>query len=112
MATDASSSNSKTFLYFGSLTLLVYLVAPEHPLLDIPASYMLKNQLQATAMQVSTFRLLVAIPVYFAFVFGLARDLWNPFGWRDRGFFLLFAPLTAVLSHRPPTRVRRRLFIL
>ena len=56
---------------------------------------MLKNQLHATATQVSTFRLLTAIPVYFAFVFGLARDHWNPFGLRDRGFFLIFAPATA-----------------
>jgi hypothetical protein len=96
MATDGGSPDTRQiFLYFGSLTVLVYLLAaPELPLLDIPTSYMLKNQLHATAPQVSTFRLLVAIPVYVAFVFGLTRDLWNPFGLRDRGFFLLFAPLT------------------
>jgi NAD(P)-dependent dehydrogenase (short-subunit alcohol dehydrogenase family) len=76
------------------LTLLVYLVAPEY-LLDIPTSYMLKNDLHATAPQVSLFRLLTGIPMYLAFLPGLARDLWNPFGLRDRGFFLLFAPLTA-----------------
>jgi Na+/melibiose symporter-like transporter len=33
--------------------------------------------------------------MYVAFLFGLMRDVWNPFGRRDRGFFLLFAPLTA-----------------
>ena len=53
-----------------------------NPLLDIPVSYMLKNRLHATATQVSTFRLVVALPMYLAFVFGLTRDLWNPFGWR------------------------------
>jgi Na+/melibiose symporter-like transporter len=58
---------------------------------------MLKNQLHATATQVSTFRLLTAIPVYFSFVFGFTRDLWNPFGRKDRGFFLLFAPITAAI---------------
>lgn len=95
MATRHGSSNTRQlFLYFGPLTLLVYLVAPENPLLDIPTSYMLKNQLHATATEVSTFRLLFAIPMYCAFVFGLTRDLWSPFGWRDRGFFVLFAPLT------------------
>ena len=83
-----------TFVYFGALTLLVYLVAPEY-LLDIPTSYMLKNRLHATAPQVSMFRLLTGIPMYVAFLFGLMRDLWNPFGQRDRGFFLLFAPITA-----------------
>ncbi len=83
------------FLYFGPLTLLVYLVLPSSYLLDIATSYMLKNQLHASAMQVSTFRLLTAVPVYLSVVFGLTRDLWNPFGLRDRGFFLIFAPLTA-----------------
>jgi len=82
------------FLYFSSLTLLVYLVAPDLALLDIPTSYMLKNQLHATASQVSAFRLITAIPVYLAFIFGLTRDIWNPFGWRDRGLFAIFVPLT------------------
>jgi MFS family permease len=91
---NQSPNTRPIFFYFGSLTLLVYLVAPEY-LLDIPTSYMLKNHLHATAPQVSMFRLLTGIPMYVAFVFGLARDLWSPFGLRDRGFFLLFAPLTA-----------------
>jgi len=43
------------------------------------------------------FRLLTAIPVYLAFVFGMVRDRWNPLGLRDRGFMLLFAPLTALV---------------
>jgi len=103
---NSSRESRQIFLYFSSLTLLVYLVAPEMPLLDIPTSYMLKNQLHATASQISTFRLLMAIPVYLAFVFGMKRDTWNPFGWRDRGIFLIFAPLTGAaflwmaLSHR------------
>src|SRR5580698_5302390 len=95
MATSNGSLHTRSiFFYFGSLTLIVYLVAPEY-LLDIPTTYMLKNHLHATAPQVSMFRLLTGIPMYVAFLFGLARDLWNPFGLRDRGFFLLFAPLTA-----------------
>src|SRR5580704_9207573 len=97
MDTSQASPNTRPiFFYFGSLTLLVYLVAPEY-LLDIPTSYMLKNHLHATAPQVSMFRLLTGIPVYVAFLFGMARDLWSPFGRRDRGFFLLFAPLTAAV---------------
>src|ERR1700685_2281444 len=82
------------YLYFTFLSLLVYLLAPEW-FLDIPTTYMLKNHLHATAPQVSMFRLLTGIPMYVAFLFGLARDLWSPFGRRDRGFFLLFSPLTA-----------------
>lgn len=91
MATSNASPNTRSiFFYFGALTLLVYLVAPEY-LLDIPTTYMLKNRLHATAPQVSMFRLLTGIPMYVAFLFGLTRDLWSPFGRRDRGFFLLFA---------------------
>jgi Na+/melibiose symporter-like transporter len=92
-----TSNSSQIFLYFGPLTLLVYLVMPHGYLLDIATSYMLKNQLHATATQVSTFRLLTAIPVYMSILFGLVRDLWNPFGLKDRGFFLLFAPVSAVV---------------
>ena len=32
-----------------------------------------------------------------SFAFGLARDLWNPFGLRDRGLLLIFGGATAVL---------------
>ena len=92
-----SSGTGQIFRYFGMLTLLVYLVVPHGYFLDIATSFMLKNQLHATAAQVSLFRLLTAVPVYISFVFGFARDLWNPLGRRDRGFFLLFAPATAAV---------------
>jgi hypothetical protein len=85
----------KVYLYFGPLTLLIYLALPDGYLLDIATSYMLKNQLHATATEVSSFRLLTAIPAYISFLFGMSRDLWSPFGLKDRGFFLLFAPLSA-----------------
>jgi hypothetical protein len=51
------------FVYFGSLTLHLCLVAPSYPLLDIPVSFILKNQLHASTAQVSTFRLLVSVPI-------------------------------------------------
>ena len=90
-----SSRNSRIFLYFGTLTLFIYFATPTGYLLDISTSYMLKNQFHATANQVSQFRLFTAIPVYFAFLFGFGRDLWNPLKKRDRGYFMIFAPLTA-----------------
>ena len=77
---------NRAFLYFGWLTLFVYLATPSGYLVDIQTLYMLKNQLHATATQVSMFRLLTAIPAYFAFAFGLLRDQWNPLGLRDAGF--------------------------
>ena len=92
---NGSAHTRQTFLYFGSLTLFLYLATPSGFLIDIQTSYMLKNQLHATATQISLFRLLTGIPVYLAFASGLLRDLWNPFGLRDRGYFLIFAPATA-----------------
>jgi Major Facilitator Superfamily len=83
------------FLYFTPLTLLVFLALPNGFLLDIATSFMLKNQLRATPEQIANFRLLTAVPVYLAFFFGLARDLWNPFGLRDRGLFMIFGTVTA-----------------
>lgn len=80
------------FLYFGLLTFLVSVASPHAYLLDVASTYMLKNQLHATASQISAFRVLTAAPIYFSVVFGLSRDLWNPFGRRDRGFLLIFAP--------------------
>src|ERR1700746_3594961 len=58
---------------------------------------MLKNQVRATPEQVANFRLLTAVPVYLSFFFGLARDLWNPFGLRDRGLFIIFGAVTSAL---------------
>ena len=61
---NGSASTGRVFAYFAPLTLLVYLVMPHGYLLDFATSYMLKDQLHASATQVSLFRLLTAIPVY------------------------------------------------
>jgi hypothetical protein len=91
------SRTGAVFLYFTPLTLLVFLALPNGFLLDIATSFMLKNQVRATPEQVANFRLLTAVPVYLSFFFGLARDLWNPFGLRDRGLFMIFGTLTAAI---------------
>src|SRR5690348_11127258 len=97
-ATDSTAASAgRVFLYFVPLTLFLYLATPVGYLLDIGTAYMLKDRLHATATEVATFRLLTAIPIYLSALFGLVRDMWNPFGMRDRGYFLLFAPLTAAI---------------
>jgi hypothetical protein len=88
---------NQIFLYFTPLTFVSYLVLPHGYFLDIATSYMLKDQLHASAAQVSLFRLLTAAPVYASFVFGFTRDLWSPLGLRDRGYFLIFGPLTGAI---------------
>ena len=100
MTVSASTPPSRAgavFLYFTPLTLLVFLVLPNGFLLDIATSFMLKNQVRATPEQVASFRLLTAVPVYLSFLFGLARDLWNPFGLKDRGLFIIFGSVTAAM---------------
>jgi len=79
---------------------LVFLLAfgdPAGGLINIPIGFFLKNKLHLTAQQLADFRLVAAIPVYLSFVFGFVRDIWNPFGMRDRGFMLLFGASTASL---------------
>ncbi len=100
MTTAAAAPPTHTglvFRYFTPLTLLVFLVLPNGYLLDIATSFMLKNVVRASPEQVANFRLLTAIPVYLSFFFGLARDLWNPFGLKDRGFLMIFGAFTAAL---------------
>ncbi len=93
----ASANVGQTYLYFGGLTILVYLASPSSYLIDFTTTYMLKNQLHAAATQVSVFRVLTAIPLYLSFVFGFTRDLWNPLGRKDRGYFLIFGPVTGAV---------------
>ena len=101
--TQASTGNpspqqsTQIFSYFTVLTLVVYLSSPSGYLIDFATSYMLKDQLHLTADQVSNFRLITGIPTYLVFVFGFIRDSWNPFGMRDRGILLIFAPITALV---------------
>jgi MFS family permease len=94
---DDAAATRGVFLYFTPFILLMYLVGPTQYLVDITTTYMLKDQLHASATQVSLFRLVTAIPVYGAVLFGLTRDLWNPLGLRDRGYFLIFGPVTAAV---------------
>jgi hypothetical protein len=85
------------FLYLGVLIVLLAFGSPAGGLIDIPISFFLKNKLHLEAHQVANFRLATAIPLYLSFAFGFVRDIWNPFGMRDRGFMLLFGSLTASL---------------
>jgi hypothetical protein len=87
----------RIFLYLGVLIVLLAFGSPSGGLIDIPISFLLKNKLHLEAHEVAGFRLLAAIPLYLAFAFGFIRDIWNPFGMRDRGFMLLFGSISAAL---------------
>jgi hypothetical protein len=87
----------KIFLYLGILIVLLAFGSPAGGLIDIPISFLLKNKLHLQAHEVAGFRLMAAIPLYLAFAFGFIRDIWNPFGMRDRGFMLLFGGISGLL---------------
>jgi MFS family permease len=91
------SARHSIFLYLGILIVLLAFGAPSGGLFDIPISFFLKNKLHLQAHEVANFRLVAAIPLYLSFVFGFIRDMWNPFGMKDRGFMLLFGSIGALL---------------
>jgi MFS family permease len=95
--TLSPSVRQRIFLYLGILIVLLAFGSPSGGLIDIPVSFLLKNKLHLKAHEVANFRLVAAIPLYLSFVFGFIRDIWSPFGMRDRGFMLLFGSISALL---------------
>jgi Major Facilitator Superfamily len=91
------SARRKIFLYLALLTVLAGYGAPHGGLIYIPISFILKNKLQLNAHELADFRLLVGLPLYFAVVFGLARDILDPFGMKDRGFLFIFGLVSATI---------------
>jgi hypothetical protein len=87
----------RIFLSFGFLVLLAEIGSPSGPTFLTALPLLLKSKLQLSDIEQSTFLVLAAIPLYISPVFGFIRDLWNPFGMRDRGFILLFGSLTAAI---------------
>ena len=87
----------RIFLYLGALIIMTDFGGPSGGLFSVPISFLLKNKLHLQAHEASEFKLISSIPLYLSFLFGLARDTWNPFGMRDRGFFVLFGAISACL---------------
>jgi len=85
----------RILLYLGVLIFLLGLGAPFLGLIDVPISFFLKNKLHLSAHEVAIFRLVASIPLYVSFLFGFARDVFNPFVSRDRGYMMLFGVICA-----------------
>jgi hypothetical protein len=83
----------RILFYLGFLIVLLGFGSPFGGLIDVPISFFLKNKLHLKASEVANFRLLSAIPLYLSFLFGLARDTWNPLGMNDRGFMVVFGTI-------------------
>jgi MFS family permease len=92
-----SFARHKILFYVGILVILLAFGSPSGGLIDIPISFLLKNKLKLQAYDVAQFRLVASLPLYLSFVFGFTRDIWSPFGMRDRGLLLMFGGVSAAL---------------
>jgi Na+/melibiose symporter-like transporter len=102
-----AATRRRIILYLAGLFVLLGFASPAGGLIGLPISFFLKNKLHLMAHQLALFGLISQIPVYLAFAFGFARDTWNPFGMRDRGFLILFGSVSAgiclLFAFIPPT---------
>lgn len=87
----------RLLLWAGLPLLLLTLAAPFNGLMGIPVVFFLKNRLHLSANQTAQFNLWVSLPLYLAFLPGLLRDRWNPFGAGDRGHIILFGLTTGAV---------------
>ncbi len=62
-------------------------------LLSLPILFILKDRLHLAPYPVALFEAITLLPYYLAFLFGVLRDRWRPFGLGDRGYFILAAPV-------------------
>ncbi|HTX50712.1 MAG TPA: hypothetical protein VME40_15120, partial [Caulobacteraceae bacterium] len=90
-----ANDRNRILLYLGVLVFIISFGGGG--LIGAPLFFILKNRLHLGATQLSLFLLVAALPSYFAFVPGFVRDLWNPFGLRDRGFMMIFGGVAALL---------------
>jgi hypothetical protein len=91
----SSNDRNRILIYLGVLVFIISFGGGG--LIGTPIFFILKNRLHLGATQLSLFYLVAAIPSYLAFVPGFVRDLWNPFGLRDRGYMIIFGGLSALL---------------
>jgi MFS family permease len=88
---------TRILIYVGVLLVLLGFGSPAGGLIGLPISFLLKNKLHLKAHEMAVFGLLAGAPACVSFLFGFARDTWNPLGMRDRGFMVLFGGLCAGL---------------
>jgi MFS family permease len=91
-----ASSRNRILVYLGFLTFSLGFGAPFGGLINLPITFFLKNKLHMNASEVTSFLLVAGLPLYFGFAWGFVRDLWNPFGLRDRGYMMIFGALCAI----------------
>jgi MFS family permease len=89
----SAGARFRILLYLGVFLVLMGFGSPGGGLIGLPISFLLKNKLDLKAHEAAIFILIAGVPNYVSFLFGFARDTWNPLGMLDRGFMVLFGGL-------------------
>ncbi|HEV2363462.1 MAG TPA: MFS transporter [Caulobacteraceae bacterium] len=74
---------------------LTSLASPGGGFIITPVFFFLRNRLHLSTEGIATFNLLAGAPLYVSFLFGLVRDRWSPFGWGDKGHYIVFGVAAA-----------------
>ncbi len=85
-------ANPSVYIY---ISVLSFLFLSPGNLVNTPLQFIYKNQLHLVASQTAIFKLIINLPGFFAFLFGICRDRFNPLKMGDRGFILIFGSLSA-----------------
>jgi len=93
----AAGQRFRLLIYCGVPILLINFAAPYQGLIGLPITFFLKNRLHLDANQNARFYLIISIPLFVGFLFGLVRDRWSPFGRGDRGHLVVFGLATAAI---------------
>ncbi|HEY2710230.1 MAG TPA: MFS transporter [Caulobacteraceae bacterium] len=88
---------NRILVYLGFLVFVLGFGAPFGGLISLPVTFFLKNKLHLHASEVAQFVFVAGAPLYVGFLWGFVRDLWNPFGLRDRGYMIIFGVLCAAI---------------
>lgn len=70
----------EAFFFAGFLVVLTQFASPAGGMIDIPATFFLKNRMHLEAHDLAVFKLWIGVPLMLGFVFGFIRDRWSPFG--------------------------------
>lgn len=95
--TTGVARRTSILLYCSVIMVALNFISPAVGFHVIPLSFVLKNKLHLSANALATFVLWAGIPAYLSFAFGVVRDFWSPFGLGDRGYYILFGTLSALV---------------
>ncbi|CAN5399299.1 hypothetical protein BH11ARM2_BH11ARM2_11020 [soil metagenome] len=92
----AADENRSVLVYWVCFVLALNVGGWNSGITTASTNFFLKDGLGLGPVELARFAALVGVPAYFGFAFGFLRDRWSPLGQGDRGYLLLFAPISAL----------------